>query len=183
MTDVGAMGELVSHDPTVAEFWVQLPSGPIYTRPLAPGHRFHFGDEKYGVVVGADGIMEVARKAAAKALGVELKPATEWWVVTLDGPRDPDLPDPETGLPMALGDHNEGTSLDQWTILLAVNDLPPGAGGDFRLVDGRDGNIVGKPYPHTKGRGVAFRSRHFHGNEQLTIKCDRVSLAQIVEPA
>lgn len=161
-------------DSTVHEFEIEVPDGS-YKTPLLEGHNFYHGDKASEWVPDGDALMEAARAEAAKILGGELEEISGWWVVTIDQPLD------MSDTWQSIGDHVEGFSHDHWSIVVALNDLPEGAGADFRLVEKRDGEQVGKSYPHERGRGVIFRSQHWHGNGPLLMKCDRVSLAQVVE--
>jgi hypothetical protein len=153
--------------------------------PLALGHGFFHGDAGRAWVPAGDRLVAALLEQASAASGRTLVPAPEfpsWWVMTLTESYAADGLD-EHGTVVALGDHNEGARLEHWTVLAALNDLPDDAGGEFRLVAGRDGPEVSPRYPHKRGRGLMFRSQHWHGNLPLAYACDRVTLALIAVEA
>lgn len=165
-------------DRTIHEFTVDVGPEP-YVRPLPTGHHFFHGDAGRRWVPRGDELLAAARRAVQEKHGLTLEPATDLWVMTLDRPMDTDAP-AVAGIRMSLGDHQEGTSLKDRTLLVALNDMPDDAGGEFRLVERPGGPLASPLYPHRKGRGLMFQSRHFHGNAPLKYLTERVSLVQIV---
>lgn len=162
-------------DSTVYEFGISVPDDP-YVTPLTDGHHFLYYNEAKQTVPGGDDLMRQMLDAASKESGLDLMAASPWWVVTLNKSIAHPLSTVPTLLP-TMGDHQEGNSDDDWTLLVALNDLPDDAEGEFRLVESWNGPVVGKLYPHKKGRGLMFKSRHWHGNAPLAYDTDRVSLA------
>jgi hypothetical protein len=169
----------------IYEFQVDVPEEGAYTTPLRKGHWFFHGAHALPWMPNGQTYVDAAIAAASKASGKTLvaDPLHPWWIVTLTDRITDEDRDPDTGFPLTVGDHNEGTHDGHWTLLVAMNELPDDAGAEFRLVDERGGNEVSDAYPHKRGRGLMFKAQHWHGNRPLNYPHDRVSLAFLVVEA